>query len=105
LLSAFSGTVAMAKPMDADRAAIIALFGGGALCEPTKDGTPQTAAHINHCVLCATQRVEAPAPDAVLISFTAVTQESPAWAEDSAPAPLGAVASRPHKPRDPPTIV
>lgn len=104
LLSAFSGPIAMAKPMDAERAAIIAMFGGGALCEPTDDGAPQSAAHINHCVLCTVQRVEAPAPEAILIAFTAVTQETPAWSDDAAPAPLGEVASRPHKPRDPPAI-
>jgi hypothetical protein len=104
LLSAFSGLVAMAQPMETERAAIIAMFGTGALCEPTKDGAPQTAAHINHCVLCTVQRVEAPAPEAVLIAFTRVVQESPAWADDISPAPMGTVASRPHKPRDPPAI-
>lgn len=104
LLSAFAGPVAMARPMDTERATIIALFGSGALCEPTDDGTPQSAAHINHCVLCTVQRVEAPAPEAVLIAFTVVTLENPAWADEVPQAPLGAVASRPHKPRDPPAV-
>ncbi|MFD2262892.1 hypothetical protein ACFSM5_08335 [Lacibacterium aquatile] len=104
VLSAFAGPVAVAKPMDADRAAVIAMFGSNALCEPTDDGNPEAVAHINHCVLCTVQRVDAPTPEAVLIAFTVVTQEAQVWSDGDTSAPMGEVASRPHKPRDPPAI-
>jgi hypothetical protein len=104
LLTVFGSPMAGAKPLDDQRAATVALFGAGALCEPTDDGSPQSVAHINHCVLCTVQRVEAPELEAVLIAFTAMTHAVDIWAKDEPSAPLGEVASRPHKPRDPPAV-
>jgi cytochrome b561 len=97
---------ALASPADADRAATLAFFGAGVLCEPAgSSDAPAALPHSHHCVLCATARLDIPAVEAIAAAFLPVTQR-PAVRVEVPPLPLSVgIAARPHKPRDPPAFL
>ncbi|MFD2265018.1 hypothetical protein ACFSM5_19090 [Lacibacterium aquatile] len=96
---------AMARALDIERIQVAALFGSDAFCEPTQhQGDKTTPSHAHHCVLCSSLRFALPDISPILIGFEGLEIASLPQARHLAMVREPDIASRPHKPRDPPSL-
>jgi hypothetical protein len=112
LLALVSGLVAplaaaQARPLDGERAALIALFGANVLCLPTDSGDDDHGASglaAHDCQLCCTARIADALPPST--PMVRIRFEQAFLALDPAvPAPLALVDPHPpYRPRDPPSL-
>ncbi|MFD2263500.1 hypothetical protein ACFSM5_11420 [Lacibacterium aquatile] len=87
-----------------ERAAIVALFGPGVLCETAQSDDQIAVSHAYHCMLCSAHKVLAPVAVDSVVVFSSEASPAVAWNETSVEFGVADLQERPNKPRDPPAI-